>query len=72
MGVPKEKQALVKSIVDRREALRAAIALAQEGDIVVATGKGSEVWIHVTRGKTLPWDERREVETILQSITPRF
>jgi UDP-N-acetylmuramoyl-L-alanyl-D-glutamate--2,6-diaminopimelate ligase len=48
-------------IEDRREALRKAVELAREGDLVVATGKGSEQAICVAGGKKVPWDDRKEL-----------
>jgi len=44
-------------IVDRREALAAAVKSAKPGDIVVATGKGSESWIHIAHRQLVPWNE---------------
>ncbi|MBI4059741.1 UDP-N-acetylmuramyl-tripeptide synthetase [Candidatus Giovannonibacteria bacterium] len=52
-------------IIDRREAIAKAISLAQEGDTVVITGKGSEDFIHVAGGKKVPWNDRRVAEEIL-------
>ncbi len=54
-------------IVDRREAIAKATSLAKKGDIVIITGKGSEDWIHIARGKKIPWSERKVVEEILRS-----
>lgn len=56
----------VKVIMDRKAAIAAAIAMAQKGDNVVLTGKGSESWIHVENGKKIPWSERSVVEEILK------
>ncbi|MFH1161676.1 MAG: Mur ligase family protein [Candidatus Jorgensenbacteria bacterium] len=55
----------VSKILDRREAIRAAVTLARPGDTVVMTGKGSESWIHMANGKKVAWNERNETETIL-------
>jgi UDP-N-acetylmuramoyl-L-alanyl-D-glutamate--2,6-diaminopimelate ligase len=52
-------------IADRKEAIRRAIALLREGDILIATGKGSEEWIHAADGKKIPWNEKKEVEEAL-------
>lgn len=52
-------------VLDRREAVKSAIGLAKKGDTVILTGKGSEAWLHVERGRKLPWNERRTVEEIL-------
>jgi UDP-N-acetylmuramyl-tripeptide synthetase len=48
-------------ILDRREAIRKALTLAQVGDIVIITGKGGEVWMCVADGKKISWDEREIV-----------
>ncbi len=47
------------SILDRREAIHKALTLAQEGDIVLITGKGSEQAICRARGAKEPWDDRQ-------------
>ncbi len=44
-------------IPDRREAIRAAIALADEGTVVVIAGKGHET-VQVIGDRTLPFDDR--------------
>ncbi|MDP2734754.1 MAG: cyanophycin synthetase, partial [bacterium] len=46
-----------KIIPDRREAIAQALTLAQAGDTVVITGKGSEDSI-AEKGKKIPWDDR--------------
>lgn len=53
-------------IDDRREALRKAVSLAQAGDVVLATGKGSEQAICVAGGKKIPWDERVELAKAIE------
>jgi UDP-N-acetylmuramoyl-L-alanyl-D-glutamate--2,6-diaminopimelate ligase len=55
----------VRKILDRREAIRAALLAAQPGDAVVLSGKGSESSIRVAGGKNIPWNERQVVEEIL-------
>ena len=51
-----------KKILDRREAIRKALELAQPGDTVIITGKGSEPWMCVAGGKKIPWDDREIVK----------
>lgn len=53
-------------IVDRKEAIAKAISLAKKGDIVILTGKGSEDWMHIARGKKISWNERKVVEEIIK------
>lgn len=55
-------------IIDRRQAIQKAISLAQPGDTVILTGKGSENCIHLARGKKMPWNERKITEEILNSL----
>ncbi len=57
----------VYEILDRREAVRKAVELAQPGDVIIGTGKGSEDWIHMARGKKVPWNERNVFEEALQA-----
>jgi UDP-N-acetylmuramoyl-L-alanyl-D-glutamate--2,6-diaminopimelate ligase len=56
-----------KKILDRREAIREALKLAREGDIIVITGKGCEPSI-VIKGKKIPWDDRKVVKEEFQKI----
>ncbi|MCX6794487.1 MAG: UDP-N-acetylmuramyl-tripeptide synthetase, partial [Candidatus Falkowbacteria bacterium] len=48
-------------ILDRREAIKKALELAKEGDLVLLTGKGAEQFICVKNGQKIPWDEREVV-----------
>jgi len=49
-------------ILDRREAIKKALSLAEEGDTVLFTGKGAEQHICVAGGEKIPWDERLVVK----------
>ncbi len=53
-------------IKDRRKAIEKAIEIAQSGDVVLVTGKGSEQGM-VVKGKIIPWDDRRIVRDFLIS-----
>jgi len=55
----------VHEVLDRREAIDKAISMMRIGDIVIGTGKGSEDWIHVARGKKIPWNEKEVFEAAL-------
>ncbi len=46
-------------IEDRRQAICQAIILAQENDLVLITGKGSEQAICVRHNQKIPWDDRQ-------------
>jgi len=56
-----------RKILDRREAIREALKLAREGDIVVITGKGCEPSICV-KGKKIPWDDRKVVKEEFKNL----
>ncbi len=48
-------------ILDRREAIKKALLLAEKDDLLLFTGKGAEQAICVAHGRMIPWDEREEV-----------
>lgn len=50
-----------EKILDRREAIRAALKEARSGETVVITGKGAEPWIMGPCGTKIPWDDRKVV-----------
>jgi UDP-N-acetylmuramoyl-L-alanyl-D-glutamate--2,6-diaminopimelate ligase len=56
----------VKTILDRGEAIKTAIAEAEEGDIILITGKGSENFLVLPGDKRIDWDEHKLVETLLR------
>lgn len=65
-GVAPEKIQSTDIVLSRREAIGRAVDLAKEGDIVAVTGKGSEPWLHISRGRKVPWSDRRVVEDALK------
>lgn len=56
-----------EKILDRREAIKKALSLAKPNDIVIITGKGSEPWLCVAKGKKIPWDDRQVVREELKN-----
>lgn len=50
-------QTKVRIILDRREAIKTALATAKSGDVILITGKGAEQSM-VIGGKTIAWDDR--------------
>lgn len=52
-------------ILDRREAINKAVSLAQEGDILLFTGKGAEQYICVANDQKIAWDEREVVRSAI-------
>ena len=57
----------VHKILDRQEAIRAAVDMMREGDVVIGTGKGSEEYIHSAHGRKEPWSEREAFEEALKN-----
>jgi UDP-N-acetylmuramoyl-L-alanyl-D-glutamate--2,6-diaminopimelate ligase len=54
-------------IEDRTEAIRYAMKNAENGDIIVLSGKGHETY-QIFRDKTIHYDEREIVENILKEL----
>ena len=65
-GIKKTK-ANYKVIVDRKEAIKKAIEMANKLDIVVIAGKGHELYQEIN-GKKIPFDEREIVKEITNEI----
>lgn len=67
-GIPREEGQNFWQILDRKEAIRLALHLAQAGDTVVVAGKGAEEFQVVGRLK-IPHDDRRVVRDLLSRAT---
>ena len=55
-------------IMDRREAIRAAISRAKTDDAVLITGKGTDPCICVENGKKIPWSDAQVAREELQKL----
>lgn len=59
-------------IMDRREAIRAALRAARKGDVVLISGKGTDPYIMGARGVKTPWSDatvvREELERLLAGV----
>lgn len=55
----------VLKILDRAEAIKKALSLAQQNDCVCILGKGAEQW-QVFKNKKIPWDDRVVVKKLLE------
>ena len=51
----------IKKILDRTEAINFAIHGAKSGDVVIITGKGSEISMALANGKKMDWSDREVV-----------
>jgi len=56
-------------ILDRREAIAKALSIAQQNDIVLITGKGSEQFLVLPENKRIDWDEVVVVREELAKLT---
>ncbi|MDE2311577.1 MAG: UDP-N-acetylmuramyl-tripeptide synthetase [Patescibacteria group bacterium] len=62
----RRKVKTVETVLDRRQAIARALALAQPGDIVLITGKGSEQFLVLPGNKRIDWDDRQAVREELE------
>jgi UDP-N-acetylmuramoyl-L-alanyl-D-glutamate--2,6-diaminopimelate ligase len=70
--VEQMKKAIVRKnclvIMDRREAIRAALGKAKTGDAVLISGKGSDPYIMEAHGKKTPWSDAEVAKEELEKI----
>lgn len=64
-GISQDKLSSAKIIIDRKEAIAAALEEAKDGDAVVITGKGSEISMALAGGKKIPWSDKEIVKNLL-------
>ncbi|KPJ57580.1 hypothetical protein AMJ49_00460 [Parcubacteria bacterium DG_74_2] len=57
-----------KKILERRKAIKQALKLAKENDLIIITGKGCEPSICLAYGKKIPWDDRKVIKEEFQKI----
>ncbi|NQU99993.1 MAG: UDP-N-acetylmuramoyl-L-alanyl-D-glutamate--2,6-diaminopimelate ligase [Parcubacteria group bacterium] len=55
-------------VIDRREAIKKALLLAEPNDVVLIAGKGSDPVMAVANGKSIPWDDRKASRELLKEI----
>jgi UDP-N-acetylmuramoyl-L-alanyl-D-glutamate--2,6-diaminopimelate ligase len=56
-------------IMDRQEAIAKAISLAQKGDSVLITGKGTDPYIMGPNGTKIPWSDAEVARQELNKLT---
>ncbi|MBI2985121.1 MAG: UDP-N-acetylmuramoyl-L-alanyl-D-glutamate--2,6-diaminopimelate ligase [Candidatus Kerfeldbacteria bacterium] len=66
-GISAASRAEVFMILDRREAIRRALSLAQPDDVVAITGMGAETSM-VIKGKKVPWSDADTVKELIASL----
>lgn len=64
----KRKDIDLFKILDRGEAIERGLEMAEENDIILITGKGSEQAICVANGEKITWDDRGAVRGLLKKI----
>jgi len=64
-GIPEHKKNRVLAIVDRKEAIRTAVMLAQPGDIILIAGKGHEDYQEI-KGVKYHFDDREVILEIFK------
>jgi UDP-N-acetylmuramoyl-L-alanyl-D-glutamate--2,6-diaminopimelate ligase len=57
-------------VLDRREAIRLALTLAQPEDAVLITGKGTDPYIMEAHGKKTPWSDATVASEELKALVP--
>lgn len=66
-GISKEQKRKVFAITDRYEAIKAAVHLAQAGDVVLVAGKGHEKYQEV-KGEKKPFDDKEVLRSLFGEI----
>ncbi len=66
-GVPSFHRAKTLMISDRREAIKTACTLANEGDIILVAGKGHEKYQEI-KGVKYPFDDKQVLEEMMRLI----
>lgn len=54
--------------MDRKDAIREAIKMAKKNDVVIVTGKGSEPYMRLEKGKKISWSEREIIRGIINEL----
>ncbi len=49
-------------VLDRKEAIKKAVSMAQPGDCVLITGKGSEISMAIAGNRKIPWSDKEIVK----------
>ena len=65
-GLNDEQKKRVISIVDRKEAIRTACALAQKGDVILVAGKGHEDYQEI-KGVKHHFDDKEIIKEIFNA-----
>ena len=64
----RRKNGQYETIVDRKEAIRYVLSIAEEGDLIVVAGKGHEVYQEI-RGVKYPMDDRTMIREAADELS---
>ncbi|MDP2647943.1 MAG: UDP-N-acetylmuramoyl-L-alanyl-D-glutamate--2,6-diaminopimelate ligase [Candidatus Yanofskybacteria bacterium] len=64
-GVTADGRSKMEIVLDRREAIKKAIADSHQGDTVIITGKGSETTLAISGGRKIPWSDKDVTRELL-------
>jgi UDP-N-acetylmuramoyl-L-alanyl-D-glutamate--2,6-diaminopimelate ligase len=56
-------------VLERRAAIARALEIAEPGDLILITGKGSEQFLVLPGNKRVPWDDRAAVRQALEKLS---
>ncbi len=68
----KTQNSKLYKILDRGEAIKKALTLAESDDVVIITGKGCEPWMCVAKGEKIPWDDRKVVKEKFYELKTKY
>lgn len=68
-AMTKDMKRAPEIIMDRREAIRAALRAARTGDAVLISGKGTDPFIMSARGKKIPWSDAQVTREELGNLS---
>jgi len=63
-GVPADKRGEVEVVLDRKQAIKRAMEIAQPGEVIAITGMGAETSMMV-RGQKVAWNDAEAVQSLL-------
>lgn len=61
-----QKADVVLTILDRRQALKHALEIAETNDLILVTGKGSEQFLILPENNRILWEDRKVIEELLK------
>lgn len=62
-----KKVTTIETVLNRKDALKRAIEIAEPNDVVLITGKGSEQFLVLPNNERIAWDDRKIVRELLNS-----